>query len=189
LNRGPTRNEAAAALAIAGVASFVLAWTVLGAIREGYSPIEDAISRLAELGAPHRELMTAAIVAFGAGCLAFGWTLGRRGGAALVLAGVGSLAVAAFPCTEGCPGAGEATDNAHSAAAALHYVSFALAPIVLSRDRRSLIVSAVAATALGLHGLGLGPSGLLQRIGLSVLDAWLVIAALRVLRGSRSAGA
>jgi hypothetical protein len=133
--------------------------------------------------------MTVGIVAFGAGSLAFAPALGHRAGAALAIAGVGSLSVAAFPCTEGCPGAGEFTDTAHTVAAGLHYIAFALVPVLASKDRRTLIISGIAGTALALHGLGLGPGGLLQRIGLTILDAWLVATALRYLRAPRDVDA
>ena len=176
------RGRAGPALAIAGVASFVLAWVVLSAIRKGYSPIEDAISQLAELGAPRREIMTAGIVAFGAGSIAFAPSLGGRAGVALAVAGAGSLGVAAFPCTEGCPGPGEVTDTGHFIAAGVHYIGFVAAPVLASRKGAAVAVSTVAALALGLHVAGLGPNGLMQRVGLTTLDAWLVVAAVEKLR-------
>lgn len=181
------KERAGASLQIAGVASFVLAWTILGSIRKGYNPLEDAISQLAELGAPHRELMTAGIAAFGAGSLAFAPTLGGRAGVALAVAGAGSLGVAAFPCTEGCPGMGEATDTGHVIAASIHYVAFAATPVLASRKRSALIASAVGGVALAAHALGIGPNGLMQRIGLTTLDAWIVGAAVQHLRRGTNA--
>lgn len=170
-------------MAIAGVVSFVTAWAVLGAIRKGYNPLDDAISQLAELGAPRREWMTGGIVAFGLGAVSFAPALGGRAGVALATAGVGSFGVASFPCTEGCPGAGELTDTGHAVAAGLHYMAFVLTPVLASRKRSSVLASAIAAVALGMHVGGLGPNGLMQRIGLSTLDLWLVAAALQYLRG------
>ena len=180
------KRRAGASLQIAGVTSFVLAWAVLGAIRKGYNPLEDAISQLAELGAPNRELMTAGIVAFGAGSLAFAPSLGGRAGAALAVAGVGSLGVASFPCTEGCPGPGEATDTGHAIAAGIHYVAFVATPVLASRKRSALLASIVAGAALSAHVLGIGPNGLMQRIGLTTLDVWVVGAALQHLRDGTS---
>ena len=176
------RRRAGPVLAIAGVASFVLAWTTLGAVRKGYDPVEDAISQLAELGAPHRELMTAGIIAFGVGSISFAPSLGRKAGVALALAGVGSMGVAAYPCTEGCPGPGELTDTGHFLAAGLHYVAFTATPLLASRSRPARLAAAVAAVALGMHAIGIGPNGLLQRVGLTTLDAWLVAAAVKELR-------
>jgi hypothetical protein len=180
------KERAGAALQIAGVITFILAWSVLGSIRDGYSPIHDAISRLAELGAPHRELMTIGIVAFAAGAVAFAPVLGGRGGIALATAGMASFGVAFFPCTERCPGPGEATDTAHTLAAGIHYVALVAAPLLVSRERKALFVSVVAAIALGLHGIGVGPNGLLQRIGLTTLDIWIVSLALGYLRGANA---
>jgi hypothetical membrane protein len=183
------KERAGATLQIAGVTSFVLAWSVLGAIRNGYNPLDDAISQLAELGAPNRELMTAGIVAFGAGSIAFAPSLGGRAGLALATAGVGSLGVAAFPCTEGCPGAGEVTDTGHAIAAGIHYVAFVLTPVLASRKRSAKIASIVAGAALAAHVLGVGPNGLMQRLGLTVLDAWIVGAAVDHLRSRASSRA
>lgn len=179
------RGRTGAALAISGVASFIVAWVVLGALRKGYSPMEDAISQLAELGAPRRELMTAGIIAFGVGSLAFAPSLGGRAGIALAVAGVGSMGVAAYPCTEGCPGAGELTDTGHAVAAGIHYAAFVAAPLLASRDRSVRIAAVAAALALAMHVVGIGPNGLMQRLGLTTLDAWLVSVAFERLRNPR----
>lgn len=176
------KGRAGASMAIAGVLSFMAAWIVLGAIRKGYNPLEDAISQLAELGAPRREWMTGGIVAFGLGAISFAPNLGGRASIALATAGVGSFGVAAFPCTAGCPGAGEVTDTGHAVAAGIHYIAFVATPFLASRKRSAIAASAIAAVALGMHVGGIGPNGLMQRIGLTTLDVWLVGAALSYLK-------
>ena len=180
------RSRAGAALQIAGVATFILCWSILGTITEDYSPISDAISRLAEQGAPYRGFMTMGMVAFGVGAIAFALTLGGPGGIALAVAGFGSFEVAMFPCTEGCPGPGVATDTAHTVAAAVHYVALVATPLFI-RKHNGIQVAIAAAIPLALHGLGVGPNGLLQRTGLTILDVWLVILALDYMRGEVSA--
>ena len=180
------RSRAGPALQIAGVATFILCWSILGTITEGYDTINDAISRLAEQGAPYRGLMTIGMVAFGVGAIAFAPTLGGAGGIALAVAGFASFEVALFPCTEGCPGPGVATDTAHTVAAAVHYVALVAVPLLVRRHG-GVPVAAVAGIVLALHGVGWGPNGLLQRIGLTVLDLWLVVVAIEYLQGETSA--
>ena len=58
-----------------GPAAFVAAWAVSGATTDGYSPVHDAISDLAAVGAPTRVAMTAGFVVFGVGLIAFGFAL------------------------------------------------------------------------------------------------------------------
>ena len=50
---------------------FITAWAVLGARTDGYSPVDDPISRLAAVGAPTRIPMTAALVAYAIGLGAY----------------------------------------------------------------------------------------------------------------------
>ena len=164
---------------------FVGCWIVAGKIRDGYDPVTDAISRLAELGAPDRWLVTTGMYVFGIGCIVFAPMLKSRAAAALTVAGIASFGVATFPCTAGCPGTGSFTDVAHGVAAGAHYVAFALAPWF--HDRRALPWSAAASVALLIHAAGIGPNGLLQRTGLTILDAWLVLVAISFLRGEKSA--
>src|SRR6202011_5852755 len=45
-----------------GPAAFVTAWATTGAATKGYSPIDDAISRLAAVGTTTRPFMTAGFV-------------------------------------------------------------------------------------------------------------------------------
>jgi hypothetical protein len=148
-------------------------------MRDGYDPVHDAISRLAEIGGPARWIVTGGMVAFALGCLvvAPAWKLAPR--ISLTIAGLTSLGVAAFPCTEGCPGAGSITDTMHSVMAGVHYVALLLTPILAGPPLWGPASSVVAGLALSAHVFGPGPNGLMQRIGLTVLDAWLIAAVLR----------
>ena len=124
------------------------------------------------------------MVAFGLGSLAFASLLARPAAIALASAGIASFAVAAFPCTQGCPGTGSFTDVAHVAAAAAFYVAFVLTAAFEIRRGPALPVVGAAALALAVHGSGIGPNGLLQRVGLTILDAWLFVTALRYARSA-----
>jgi hypothetical membrane protein len=147
--------------------------------------VHDAISRLAERDTPHRWIVLAGMVAFGLGALAFAGVLRRHASIAMMVAGISSFGVAAFPCTTGCPGPQTVTDTGHILFAGVHYVCLTLVPILQSRSVFARAVTVVAGMALGLHALGFGPNGVLQRLGLITLDLWFVITALAAFTGPR----
>lgn len=173
---------------IAGPLAFVVSWVAAGRLRAGYDPATEAISRLAALGTANRWIVTVGIVCFGIGAVVFGYGLRRvlwpPVGSVLMVAGAAAWGVAAFPCTEGCPGSGTFTDEAHGIAAGIHYVAFAAAPLIAGmwagrRDRRAFRVFSVGAgivggAALVMHVTGAGPNGLMQRTGLTILDLWMI---------------
>src|SRR4051794_14713640 len=86
---------------ILGPAAFVSAWIVGGALRHGYSPVNDAISRLAAVGSPRRSLMTIGFSMFGAGVAVHAFALRSSiPGPAWKTAGatgLATLAIAAVP--------------------------------------------------------------------------------------------
>lgn len=169
-----TRNRALRIAGVVGPSAFVAAWAVAGARRDGYSPVEDAISRLAELGSSTRPVMTAGFVTFGVAVPVFALgarrDLGPAATAALVVAGLATIGVAATPL-------GDGPDTAHGVFAGVGYVAMAATPF-LARGRRGALVSAVAAAALAATTIG-PAHGLFQRLGLGVVDAWIVMTALR----------
>lgn len=187
-------SRLAAACGVLAPASFVGAWAVGGAVREGYDPVQQAISQLAREGTAGRLGMTAGFVGFGVLLPVFAQQLPRLLGAGSALrvsatvAGVSTLAVAALPlqAVEG------GTDDAlHAAAAGVGYVAMALTPALavapLWRSGRrtaaaaSGAVSVVSAVALIASVTG-GPTGLWQRVGLGVVDAWFASVAVWALR-------
>lgn len=191
-----TRASPRDALLLAGIlgpAAFIAAWTVAGALTAGYSSVDEAISRLAAVGAPNRPLMTAGFVGFGLGIGVYALALRRhlRGPAWAALAGSGAatLGVALFPL-----GKSSAVDVVHNLAAGLGYLSLAAVPLLAARPLcetghgRAALVSVAAAGLAGacLAATLLGPlHGLLQRAGLTVLDAWLMASALALARSNR----
>ena len=168
-----------------GPLAFITSWVVAGALRSGYDPMSDAISRLAELGAENRWIVSTGMVTFGGACLAFAPCLRHPASISLRVAGAASLGVAAFPCTEGCPGPGTVTDVGHTIAAGVHYVAFVLTPVLHERRPVDVAVAALAGAALLAHGTGIEPNGALQRAGLTILDAWLFATAFRTIRRHR----
>ncbi|HEX4905724.1 MAG TPA: DUF998 domain-containing protein [Acidimicrobiales bacterium] len=169
------------AAGVLGPTAFVAAWAIAGARRAGYSPVDDAISRLAEVGASSRPLMNAGFVTFGVAVPTFAvaarQALGPPATAALVVAGLSTLGVAATPL-------GPGPDTAHGVFAGIGYLAMAAAPVLADR-RRGALVSAIAAASL--VATTVGPAhGMFQRLGLGVVDAWIVVTALRQRREKRS---
>ena len=161
---------------VVGPAAFVGAW-VAGSIlrrRDGYSPVDDPISGLAEIGSSTRPLMTAGFVAFGVAVPVFAALdrrdLGAPATTALVVAGLGTLGVAAIPL--------HPVDDVplHAVAAIAGYVGLAAAP-ALARTDRSVPLAMLSAACLAATALG-PAHGVLQRAGLTVVDAWIVRRAL-----------
>ncbi len=174
---------------IVGPAAFIVAWMVAGALTTGYSWIDDAISRLAAVGAPARVLMTAGFVCFGVGVPVYAIVLRRHlaGPAwiAAVTSGAATLGVALFPL-----GTSSTIDGAHNAMAAAGYLALvaipllAVRPLVVARQRAvavgSLVVAALAGACLAASLVG-PAHGLYQRAGLTVVDLWLMAGALAIL--------
>lgn len=161
---------------VVGPVAFVAAWAVGGERTPEYSPVHDAISRLAEVGAPARPLMTAGFVAFGLAVPAFAagarHRLGPASAAALAVAGIATLGVAALPLEAGVD------DTPHAVAATIGYAGMAAAPLLVrGRSRGDLAVGVLAAASL--VATAAGPAhGLFQRLGLGLVDAWIVRRAL-----------
>ena len=180
-------------LAIGGVfgpLAFVTAWVTAGTAAPRYSPIGDAISDLASTHANTRVGMTLGFVGFGLGVIAFGLALRAAGAGpawkAAVATACFTLAVAATPL--GAP----TRDVIHGTFAALGYLTLAAVPYLaagpLARAGRPGWARYSSGTAAGaaacLVATALGPAhGLLQRLGLTTGDLWLVLVAGQLLRG------
>ena len=128
MSSAPTDHPTWRALALGGLvgpAVFVGAWTAAGLRTRGYSPISDAISDLAAIGASTRTLMTSGFVIDGIGLTAFGLALRSaiEGPAWIpaVVTGVATLGVGAVPLGGGLG------DGAHETMAGLAYVSISAA--------------------------------------------------------------
>jgi Protein of unknown function (DUF998) len=182
-------RKALAAGGVLGPIGFIAAWSVLGATTSRpYSPVQDAISRLAEVDAPTQAGMTAGFVAFGIGVPMFGLALrheGSRAWATAVATGLATLGVGATPLETS-----KTIDLLHGAFATVGYATLAATPW-LGADHMAPRASKAAAIASGtaLAATVLGPAhGLLQRVGLTIGDAWIVAMAVKLMRTNGAGG-
>lgn len=184
------QRRLAAAGGIVGPAGFIAAWSILGATADNYDPVQDAISRLAAIGAPTRPGMTAGFVVFGVGLPIYAAALRQEleGPAwkAAAATGIATLGVAALPLDHSAT-----IDLAHGAAATIGYVTLAAVPWLAARplekrnQRTYGAISRIAAvaSAVALAATVLGPShGFFQRLGLTIGDIWIVTNAIRLMR-------
>ncbi|HVE74024.1 MAG TPA: DUF998 domain-containing protein [Mycobacteriales bacterium] len=189
----PLRHRAALACGIAAPACFVAAWVTGGLLRNGYDPVEEAISQLAREGSTDRAVMTAGFVGFGVLLPVFARTAAKAMdapgmGAAMTVAAVGTLAVAGLPLAEE---PGGLPDLLHAVAAGTGYVGQIVAPALgaaafarrghSGAAKASGAVAATSAAAL-LLSITVGPTGLWQRTGLTVVDCWYAGVATWLLR-------
>jgi hypothetical protein len=130
--------------------------------------------------------MTAGFVCFGIGMPVFALFLRRAlpgpAWVAAAVSGVATLGVAASPLH-----VTERLTQVHGAFASIGYVALALVPFLAARPlvrqghrwaaRASNAVAVVAAACLLLSSIA-EANGLFQRLGLTVVDAWLVVTAI-----------
>jgi hypothetical protein len=176
----------------AGPVAFVTAWVVGGARTPDYSPVHDAISRIAAEGAPHRATMTAGFVAYGvavaAGATALRGTALHRTWPVVLVNGVATLAVAATPLEHS-----DLVDQLHAASATAGYVSIGLVPVLAAgplrrRGHRGLARLSSAMSVAIAASLVATPfvdaNGLAQRLGLGIGDVWLIATGLALFTGA-----
>lgn len=176
---------------VVGPAAFIAAWATLGSRREGYSPVDDQISRLAAAGSSTQAAMTAGLAAFSIGVGLYAeqlrQSLSSRTGAAALVSAAGAAGIAATPLGSPLGGA------PHAIAAGISYVALVAMPLLAARPLavRGAAAAAMASAAAGLAaGAVLAASlvadraGLWQRAGLTVADAWLITSAVVVARQS-----
>jgi hypothetical protein len=188
---------------LVAVSVYVGGWFLAGVLRDGYDPREQAISELFELGAPAapRALLVVGLLLSGVAFLLLGPALdralpgtGRLGPVLVVVAGIGTLGVAAAPCSEGCPGLGASpTDTWHTITAGVGYTALVLAPLAVGWRVRD-VEPRLASWSAAIGGLGLllfvgyvlgvvdAAAGLQQRVFNTIADAWYVLVAVWVLR-------
>ncbi|MCU4187380.1 DUF998 domain-containing protein [Acidiferrimicrobium sp. IK] len=176
---------------IAGPVAFTGAWLTAGALRPGYRPVEDTISRLAASGAPNRWLMTAGFVTYGVGLPLYARALRHAAPGPAWLAaigtGVATLAVAAAPLA-----VSPALDTLHAVAAGAGYLTLAAVPVLAARPLRRAGLGAAAAVSTAVAAgcaltlvasVGTSATGALQRAGLGAGHAWVAASAWWILAG------
>jgi hypothetical protein len=190
----PRRLRYQALGGVVGPVAFVGAWSLAGLAARHYSATQDAISRLAETGAPTRVAMTAGFVAFGIGVPVYSRALrAALDGPAWITAfatGVATLGVAAAPLDA------HGQSTLHGCFAVAGYATLAATPLLAARPlgragrREWAALSRLTgvASAACLVATIAGPAhGLFQRLGLGVVDAWIVATAIELLRTGRLA--
>ncbi len=189
----PVWARRAAVGGVVGPAAFVGSWVVGGlATAADYSPLDDAISRLAATSADTRALMTAGFVAFGIGVPVYAAALrvavGGRAWMAAAATGVATLAVAATPLDRST-----AVDGWHAVFAALGYATIAATPLLAVSPLRRMghrrlagtgVAAGVVSTIALVLTAGGRATGLFQRIGLTAGDIWIATSAWSIVRGS-----
>lgn len=177
---------------VLGPAAFIGAWAVGGATTATeYSAVHDAISRLAAVGADTRPLMTGGFITFAVAVPVYATALRRTVSGVswitAIITGAATLAIAAAPLDRS-----PTIDSWHAAFAGIGYVTLAATPLLAARPlRRSghlalarfgVAAGSMSAVALALTTTGL-PTGLLQRVGLTATDAWIVASAVAIVTG------
>lgn len=188
--REPVRTAALGG--VIGPAGFIGAWAVGAAITSApYSSIDDAISRLAAVGSDARWLMTAGFVTFGVSLPVYAWalrsTVPGRAWITATATGLATLAVAATPLDRS-----DTVDRLHAVFAGIGYLTLAATPLLAARPllamghrrlaRTGIAAGVTSALALAATTSGL-PTGLFQRVGLTVSDAWIIATAVAITRG------
>lgn len=179
---------------LVGPCGFVAAWIVSGRRDPTYSPVHEAISRLAAVHAPARLVMTGGFLTFGVGvgvfAIALRASLPGWAWATVAAASASTLAVAALPLDTG-------VDGLHAASAVVGYATLAATPLLAApplaarRAHRAARASRLAGSgsALLLAASLVGPwHGLLQRAGLGVSDLWICAVAVALLGRGLPAG-
>jgi len=182
-------------LAVGGVigpVGFIGAWLTGAATTSiDYSSVDDAISRLAAVGADSRPLMTAGFVVFGVAVPTFAAALRKHvDGPAWIAAaatGVATLAVAATPLDRS-----SLVDALHGVFATAGYATLVAVPLLSLVPLKHAGHRAFAATGAVLAGVSTVslvlsstdlPTGLFQRLGLTSIDLWIVAVALAIATG------
>ena len=175
-----------------GPVAFVAGWVVGGAaMPDGYSPVHDAISRIAAAGSPERATMTTAFLAYGAavavGSLGLRRTALRRCWPLALVNGLATVAVAATPLDRS-----STVDLLHGLSATVGYLTITAVPLLAAGPlRRRGFWRAAALSVLGgvvsgaclVLTAGAEAKGLFQRLGLLSGDVWMVAVAVAAVRG------
>ena len=176
---------------------------VLGYLWTGYNPLTQAISELGATNAPNMNIqaLNFAILGILAVIFAVGLTLqNRRFRSTSVLVGVygfGALLAAVLPCDPGCrTNTTSVAQIAHDLDALISFIGLAVAPLLFWRSGKTLLLWSKTAewslrAAVGsmplliayliIEVLSLSPyTGLLQRVFLGLLFAWMIMIAGRL---------
>jgi uncharacterized protein DUF998 len=202
------QSRLATVSAVAGVIGpilYAIIMTVLGFLWTGYNPLTQTGSELGATNAPTMWLQALNFAILGILTMIFAFGLGIhnrgfRSTAVLVgIYGFGTLIVAGLPCDPGCSFKGTSPlQIAHSLDALVSFIVFAIAPLLFWQSSKTLpswtrasawslrvaiVAIALLGTYLGVTVLSLSPYvGLLQRIFLGLLFAWMIMLSYKLAR-------
>lgn len=198
-----SRWERWAALSgIGGPALFTLTVIAIAARQDGYSHVWQAISELGGTGAAFPAIQNMNFLMLGVSVLVLSWVLHRRlGGSAkapllLAVFGLaGGIAQGLLPCDVGCRGATQ-IGLLHNITGITGFVAIVAAMMLFARrwqleaawreharfTRRAAAVAVIALVSFILVSAALpsGPRGLVQRIFVGALFAWLMVTSWRL---------
>ncbi len=179
---------------VAGPAAFISGWVVGGRRMPDYSPVNDAISRIAAVGSPERTAMTAAFVTYEASVIVGSTALRssplRRCWSFAAVNAAATVAVAARPLDHS-----STMDAWHGVAAGIGYVSItglqlaSAKPLRATGHDRAAVLALVGGATSGLCLIATtvtDANGFFQRLGLTVGDVWLVAVGVALFRASRT---
>jgi hypothetical protein len=159
---------------------------ITGAQAKDYSPVNDAISELAAADAPTRWWMTAGFLCFGIGVPLYSRFLRQAlpcaAWVAALVSGLATLGVAASPLH-----VTPWVTDLHGVFASGGYLALVLVPFLAARPLsqqghpRAAVASRLVAAASGVCLVATAvteANGLFQRLGLTLVDAWLVTVAI-----------
>ena len=179
-----TRRPWAALGLVAGPAAFISGWVVGGARTPDYSPVNDAISRIAAVGAPNRELMTTAFVAYGAAVIVGQHRAAQlrrctAAGALAAVNGAATIGVAALPLEHSAVDghAGTASPPASGTPRSRRCRSCRpgrCGELGYGRAANLAIAGGVTSGVCLVATTVSDANGFFQRLGLTVGDVWLV---------------
>ncbi len=193
---------------IIGPIIFTILVIVLGLLSPGYNHLTQAISELGANNAPNMNIQALNFVIFGILTILFAtglWLHNRSFRTCSILIAIyGISAIVAGPvhCDPGCPAQTSSTIQiAHNLDALIAFLAFAIAPLFFWRSAKnipawrktgvlSLDIANVSIPLVGAYiviaGLSLSPyTGLLQRIFLGFLYAWLMLLSARLFQINR----
>lgn len=189
----PSTEMAARGLMTAGVlapVALIGGWTVAAALRPGFSSLHGTISDLAARNAPHRLIMTSALVLTGLALIAVAGLLHHArpaGRWALAVGGAGAIFVAANPLPD--------RTGHHALGAFVTFTALAIWPVLAVRKSPSILrmVYAAAVTAASLALLiafttdsnFAGRGGLVERMLAAVEVLWIGCVSVQCARDRR----
>ncbi len=184
------KKQWAALFSMAGTTTFIAGWIILGFQLHNYSPRTEPISELARVGNGTHIAMTLIFIFFSISSIVYSSVLReytKKGAIAIFFHGIGGLGAAAFPLGK------YSSDVTHEFFAAMVYISIAIFPLFTTfpdgifndRRKRRLSIGVYIVISVALIISTFGPPatfGLLQRVGLTLGDLWLLWSARHVLQ-------